>query len=199
MVCHQGGPQGARDHWWTPGGAARPEDALGGGSYRHGGGWWDGARTASGYRVLQPGHWAFEGAGLERGDLLGNATWPPLPGYECDGVPLEHDAQDADAQDADGIRIARWASACGTPNGYELLAVAPLGPGWQELPAREDHAAGGGVHAASLGLFTRGDGGQRRGCVFSAGSTDWAQVLGGARDRRIERITRNVLDHLLYA
>ncbi|MFN3789529.1 hypothetical protein [Massilia sp.] len=37
------------------------------------------------------------------------------------------------------------------------------------------------------------------GTVFSAGTTDWAQVLGEARDRRVERITRNVLDRLSHA
>jgi hypothetical protein len=47
------------------------------------------------------------------------------------------------------------------------------------------------VHAAALGLFECG------GTVFSAGTTDWAQVLADARDRRVERITRNVLDRLL--
>jgi hypothetical protein len=33
--------------------------------------------------------------------------------------------------------------------------------------------------------------------VFSAGTTDWAQVLADGRDRKVERITRNVLDRLL--
>jgi hypothetical protein len=44
IVCHLGGPTGALDHWWPKTGANRPEDALTGVSYRHGGGWWDGAR-----------------------------------------------------------------------------------------------------------------------------------------------------------
>jgi hypothetical protein len=81
----------------------------------------------------------------------------------------------------------------GTPPGYELLAAAPLGSGWQELPPRNGSPAGAGVHAATLGLF------ERNGTVFSSGSTDWAQVLACARDRRVERITRNVLDRLLCA
>ncbi|MFP5405496.1 MAG: N,N-dimethylformamidase beta subunit family domain-containing protein, partial [Gammaproteobacteria bacterium] len=38
MVCHQGGPEGALDHWWPESGAHRPEDSIAGVSYRHGGG-----------------------------------------------------------------------------------------------------------------------------------------------------------------
>ena len=81
----------------------------------------------------------------------------------------------------------------GTPPGYQVLAAAPLGPGWQELPPREGQAAGAGLHAATLGLFRKADGGS----VFSSGTTDWAQVLGTGRDRRVEQVTRNVLDTLL--
>jgi hypothetical protein len=187
MVCHQGGPQGARDHWWAPSGAARPEDRLCGVSYRHGGGWWDGPRESAGYIVQQAGHWLFAGTGLRDGETFGHQAWPPLPGYECDGVPLER-------FDRNGRALASaGAGAGGTPSSYELLAAAPLGPGWQDLPAREHGPAGAGVHAAALGLF------QRHGTVFSAGSTDWPQVLALARDRRIERITHNVLDRLLHA
>jgi len=196
MVCHQGGPQGARDHWWPSSGAGRPEDSLGGVSYRHGGGWWDGPRTTGGYLVQQPGHWVFQGTGLARGAALGRDTWPPLVGYECDGAPLAGpdtlDALDAPAVRA-GVRLAARAAAGGTPPGYQLLAAAPLGPGWQELPPREGQAAGAGLHAATLGLFRKGDGGS----VFSSGTTDWAQVLGTGRDRRVEQVTRNVLDTLL--
>jgi len=215
MVCHQGGPQGARDHWWPASGAARPEDSLGGVSYRNGGGWWDGPRTTSGYRVQQPEHWVFAGTGLARGTTLGRDTWPPLAGYECDGAPLDTlgeldgvdsshalDTADAlhvpDAPDTrQGARLSARAVETGTPPGYQVLAAAPLGPDWQELPPREGHAAGEGVHAATLGLFRHEGGSTAGGTVFSAGTTDWAQVLDGARDRRVEQITRNVLDTLL--
>jgi hypothetical protein len=186
MVCHQGGPRGALDHWWPASGAARPEDGLSGASYRHGGGWWDGPRETAGYIVQQAGHWVFAGTGLAQGEAFGQRTWPPLAGYECDGVPLER------FDDKTAVLSAR-AGDDGTPPGYQLLAAAPLGQGWQELPARAGHAAGAGVHAATLGLFGR------NGTVFSGGSTDWAQVLANARDRRVERITRNVLDRLLSA
>jgi hypothetical protein len=186
MVCHQGGPHGAFDHWWPASGAARPEDALGGVSYRHGGGWWDGPRESAGFIVQQPEHWVFAGTGLARGEAFGQHSWPPLAGYECDGAPL--DAFDR----ASGVAtLSAWADEGGTPAGYQLLAACPLDSRWQELPPRERAAAGEGIHAATLGLFTRG------GTVFSAGTTDWAQVLGDGRDRQVERITRNVLDRLL--
>nr|WP_315393652.1 N,N-dimethylformamidase beta subunit family domain-containing protein [uncultured Duganella sp.] len=183
MVCHQGGPRGARDHWWPAGGVGRPEDALGGASYRHGGGWWDGPRRAGGYVVHDADHWVYAGTGLRRGDVFGADTRPPLIGYECDGAPLEmaHPLP----------RLARDAAACGTPAGYRLLASSVLGPDWQELPARERHAAGEGVHAACMGIYTAG------GTVFSAGTTDWAQVLDGGASPCVERITANVLDRLL--
>jgi hypothetical protein len=44
-----------------------------------------------------------------------------------------------------------------------------------------------------MGVFTRG------GTVFSAGTTDWAQVLANGSDPAVGRITRNVLDRLLRA
>jgi hypothetical protein len=188
MVCHQGGRQGASDHWWPASGAGRPEDSLGGVSYRHGGGWWDGPRDTGGFRVQQPHHWVFAGTGLARGDAFGERTWPPLVGYECDGAPL--DTFDA----ATGVaRLSAWADETGTPPGYQLLAACALDARWQERPPRERHAAGEGVHAATLGLFTR------NGTVFSAGTTDWAQVLASGRDARVAQITRNVLDRLLRA
>jgi hypothetical protein len=186
MVCHQGGPQGAHDHWWPRVGAGWPEDSLCGVSYRHGGGWWDGPRDSAGYIVQQAGHWVFAGTGLRDGDAFGRHTWPPLAGYECDGVPLER-------FDDGRARLSAQAGDGGTPPSYELLAAAPLDGRWQELPAREHDSAGAGLHVAALGLY------QSNGTVFAAGSTDWPQVLACTRDRRVERITQNVLDHLLHA
>jgi hypothetical protein len=185
MVCHQGGPDGAFDHWWPSTGAGRPEDALGGVSYRHGGGWWDGPRATAGYIVQQPEHWVFAGTGLARGDTFGRDCHPPLVGYECDGAPI------GEFDRASGMaRLSERAGACGTPAGYQLLAASPLDERWQERPPREGHAAGQGLHAATLGVFTR------NGTVFSAGTTDWAQVLGGGTEPVVERMTRNVLDRL---
>jgi hypothetical protein len=186
IVCHQGGPRGALDHWWPPTGAGRPEDALTGVSYRHGGGWWDGARETDGYIVQAPDHWVFAGTGLQCGDSFGKDTVPPLVGYECDGAPL--DAFDH----VTGLAVlSANARHCGTPPGFRMLAASVLGSGWQERPPREMHAAGEGIHAATMGIFTR------NGTVFTSGTTDWAQVLGSGQDERIDRITRNVIDRLV--
>ena len=183
LVCHQGG---ARDRWWCASGAGRPEDHLGGTSYRHGGGWHEGARQTGGFIVQRPEHWVFTGTGLRRFDAFGADTWPPLAGCACAGAPLDS------VERASGRAcLSAWADEDGTPAGYQLLAACPLDRRWPELPARERHAAGEGVHAAALGLFERG------GTVFSAGTSDWAQVLADGRDRKVERITRNVLDRLL--
>ncbi|MEO7578623.1 MAG: N,N-dimethylformamidase beta subunit family domain-containing protein, partial [Massilia sp.] len=193
MVCHQGGKQGARDHWWPETGAARPEDSLGGVSYRHGGGWWDGERSATGYRVQQADHWVFAGTGLQQGEEFGADSWPPLVGYECDGVPLSH------FDDATGTaRVSPSARESGTPAGFVLLAAGLLGEAWQERPPREGCRAGEGIHAAAMGIFSRtGHGARRGGTVFTAGTTDWAQVLDGGSDERVQAITRNVIDRLL--
>lgn len=180
MVCHQGGPDGARDHWWPE----RPEDALAGVSYRHGGGWWDGPRRTGGYTVLAPAHWVFAGTGLRQGQSFGKDTWPPVVGYECDGAPLA--SLDAD----NGIAaLSPTARQCGTPAGLTLLAACALDQDWQELPPREPDA--GALHAATMGIFTRG------GTVFTAGTTDWVQALAGGADPHLPTITSNVIDRLL--
>jgi hypothetical protein len=184
MVCHQGGPRGALDHWWPSSGAGRPEDGLAGVSYRHGGGWWDGARRADGYVVHDPGHWAFAGTGLRRGDVFGRDTLPPLAGYECDGAPLE-------GLPGQLPRLSRDAAMHGTPAGFRLLAASVLDQRWQERPPRAHHGAGEGLHAACMGVHTRG------GTVFTAGTTDWAQVLGTGQDPRVDAITANVVARLL--
>jgi hypothetical protein len=185
MRCHQGGPAGPRDLWWSPGGAGRPEDSLTGVSYRHGGGWWDGPRRSAGMVVQQPGHWAFTGTGLGRGDRFGDRASPPLVGYECDGAPLAL----VDPQQ-ELVALAPEAGACGTPAGFLPLAVGLLGHGWQELPQREFHADRAGLHSATMGVYERG------GTVFTAGTTDWAQVLANGSDPHVARITANVLARL---
>src|SRR3954471_9043078 len=132
IVCHQGGPKGALDHWWPSTGANRPEDSLTGVSYRHSGGWWDGPRQVGGYIVQCAEHWVFAGTGLRQSDSIAAHTWPPLVGYECDGAPLE------DIDPRTGLAVlSRDATRCGTPRDFRLLAVAALGDGWQELPPRE--------------------------------------------------------------
>jgi hypothetical protein len=183
MVCHQGGPRGALDHWWPRSGAGRPEDALGGVSYRHGGGWWDGPRRTAGYVVHEPDHWAYAGTGLRRGDVFGQDCSPPLVGYECDGAPLEPGEPLP--------RLSSDAAHHGTPDGFKLLASSVLDGDWQELPPREGYGTGEGIHAACMGVYRRG------GTVFTAGTTDWAQVLGSGQEPCVDIITANVIKHLM--
>ena len=185
IVCHQGGPQGAFDHWWAPRGADRPEDTLGGVSYRHGGGWWDGPRSTMGYVVQQPDHWVFEGTGLRHGDVFGRDTSPPLVGYECDGAPLRQ--FDSERRRA---LLSPQAHQAGTPAGFRVLAASLLDDQWQERPAREACFGSGNLHAAIMGMYTR------NGTVFTAGTTDWAQVLGTGQDRRVDTITVNIISRL---
>ncbi len=183
MVCHQGGPKGPQDHWWSLVGAQRPEDSLTGVSYRHGGGWWDGPRRTEGFILQRADHWVLEGTGLREGDSFGANSIPPLVGYECDGAPLV----------ADGDRryaLSPEAMACGTPANFQPLAVGPLNEDWQELPYREQHGDRAGIHSATMGVHERG------GTVFTAGTTDWAQVLANGSCAAVERITRNVIGRL---
>ncbi|HEU4620854.1 MAG TPA: N,N-dimethylformamidase beta subunit family domain-containing protein [Burkholderiaceae bacterium] len=185
MVCHQGGPNGALDHWWPITGVHHPEDALTGVSYRHGGGWWDGPRDTQGFVVQRGDHWVFHGTGLRSGDRFGHRSTPPLVGYECDGAPLEW------IDEARGlVRVAANASECGTPKAFVPLAVGVLGTGWQEKPHREHYASGAGLHSATLGLHWQG------GTVFCAGTTDWAQVLANGSDPHVATITTNVIETL---
>jgi hypothetical protein len=186
IVCHQGGPRGALDHWWSQTGAGRPEDALTGVSYRNGGGWWDGPRRTNGYIVQDPEHWVFAGTGLRRGEAFGDNTSPPLVGYECDGAPLES------FDTTTGIAVlSSSAQSTGTPAGFRVLAASLLDGDWQERPAREMYPSGAGIHAATMGVFSR------NGTVFTSGTTDWAQVLENAQDPHVNTITRNVINGLL--
>jgi hypothetical protein len=186
IVCHQGGPRGAFDHWWPETGANRPEDALSGVSYRNGGGWWDGPRHTDGFIVQDPEHWMFAGTGLCRGESFGNNTSPPLVGYECDGAPLECFDRTT------GLAVlSSNAESTGTPSGFRLLAASLLDDDWQERPPRETHPAAAGIHAATMGIFSR------NGTVFTGATTDWAQVLVNGQDPHVDKITRNVINELL--
>jgi hypothetical protein len=71
------------------------------------------------------------------------------------------------------------------------LAASLLDGGWQERPPRETYPADAGIHAATMGIFSR------NGTVFTAGTTDWAQVLENGQDAHVDTITRNVISRLL--
>jgi hypothetical protein len=120
---------------------------------------------------------------LHRGEAFGDKTSPPLVGYECDGAPLD------DFDKATGLAVlSSNAGSIGTPDGFRVLAASVLDGNWQELPPREAYPAREGIHAATMGIFSR------NGTVFTAGTTDWAQVL---ENEHVHIITGNVIDRLL--
>ncbi len=162
---------GAPRRWavdrWPP---ERAEAAVTGVSFDHGGGWWHGRRESLGYTVQHADHWVYEGTGLRDGEVFGADPAYPLVGYEVDGVPYAR--RDGVAVPAPGP--GRW------PEMF-ILGLAELGPGW---------VAAGPRPAATMGILATSGGG----LVFQAATTDWPIVV--PRDRRVARITRNVLDRL---
>jgi hypothetical protein len=157
--------------WSDPHGPDRPENTLTGVSFRNGG-----ERDGNdhplpvGYQVQHGDHWIYEGTGLADGDRFGDGPDEYLIGYECDGAHFDRRA---------GRTAVAPTGDDGTPASFVILGVGDTEPsGW-----------GMGNRAATMGLFTRG------GTVFTAGTTDWARLLGRGH-QAVERITRNVVDAL---
>jgi len=71
------------DQWWR----SRPEAALTGVSYRHGGGWWSGPREPHGYTVAHAGHWVWAGTGVSDGDA--GRRRRPAGGLRMRRAPLD--------------------------------------------------------------------------------------------------------------
>ena len=152
------------------------ETLLTGVTFAHGGGHWVGARTATGFTVREPGHWAFEGTGLTRGETFGARS--RLVGYETDGQPFSWAALAAnDTVAYDGSHAI--------PEGFRLLGYADVRDWGMSLDRGEVLGNGAGV----LGVYERG------GTVFTAATVDWPRVLHEG-NVTVDRITRNVLDRL---
>lgn len=188
---------------WSDHLIGRPENAMTGVSFSRGGYARIGRRVpngSGGYTIHRPGHWLFEGTGLEYGDLLGAAA--TVVGYECDGCDFTY---------RDGLPHPTHAD--GTPDGFEILGTSPAAsftretaarpPAPDELselefhawrifdshePAATDRLANG--HAV-LGTYTSPGGGT----VVTTGCTDWAMGLA-ERDRQVEQVTHNLLRRL---
>jgi hypothetical protein len=186
---------------WSDHEVGRPENAMTGVSFARGGYARIGRRVpagSGGYTIHRPGHWLFDGTGLEYGDLLGaRAT---VVGYECDGCDFTY---------RDGLPYPTGAD--GTPDSFEILGTSPAAsftretaarpPAPDELSELEFHAWRlFGTHEpaatdrlvnghAVLGTYTRG------GTVVTTGCTDWAMGLA-ERDPQVEQVTRNILDRL---
>jgi hypothetical protein len=154
-------------HWCDE----RPENALTGVSFRHGGER-PAAATRSrpvGFRVQHADHWVYAGTGLRDGDVFGARPGECLVGYECDGAHYDRSRRGP----------ARPTGCDGTPEDFAILGVGDVGAsGW-----------GSGNRAATLGEHAPG------GTVFTASTTDWPRVLARG-SATVERITHNVLERL---
>ena len=158
-------------------------------------------RGPGGFIVYRPEHWAFAGADVYYGDVLGGDI--PLVGYETDGV---------DYTFRSGLPYPTGAD--GAPEGLEILALTPV------TLEEEDHGQAGNlisiadgdlafaaeaIHgedtpenrdklrygSAVITAMPKG-----KGEVFCAGTTEWCHALAQG-DRQVETITANVLDRFL--
>ena len=158
-------------------------------------------RGAGGFIVYRPGHWAFAGADIYYGDILGADV--PLVGYETDGV---------DYTFRRGLPYPTGAD--GAPEELEILALTPV------TLEEEDHGQAGNLISIADGdlsfaaeaihgedtpenrdklrygssvitAMAKGDGE-----VFCAGTTEWCHALAQG-DTQVETITGNVLARFL--
>ncbi|MEQ9490048.1 MAG: hypothetical protein RIM72_13760 [Alphaproteobacteria bacterium] len=155
-------------------------------------------RGSDGFTIYRPDHWAFEGAHLGYGDVLGAQS--RIYGYEVDG--LDHVVRD-------GLPFPTGSD--GAPEGLEILAMgmgtnAEADHGiWGETLYIGDggaiwkaQALYGKTDAETVDSVTRGNGmivhfHKGKGEVFTAATCEW--VMGLTRgDAQVERITRNVLN-----
>jgi hypothetical protein len=161
-------------HWWEEPFPGRPENALTGVSFRHGG-----ERPAAaartppvGFAVQHADHWVYDGTGLGDGDRFGDAPDERLVGYECDGARFDRESLRRSGPVAPS-------GDDGTPEDFTILGVGDVGAsGWGE-----------GNRAATLGVHAP------RGTVFTASTTDWPRLLAQGSPV-VERMTHNVLERL---
>lgn len=151
-------------------------------------------RSAGGFTVYRPDHWALDGTGLCYGDLLGG---PPafVATFELDGV---------DYTFRDGLPYPTGSD--GAPDSLQIVAMAPAVLGEVDnwggtIPLNASEAEAIPLHnlisgepierkpygSGMVASFERG-----AGTVFNAGSTEWVHGLI-QRDPFVERITHNVL------
>lgn len=158
-------------------------------------------RGVRGFPLYRPEHWAFAGAGLYYGDLVGADSH--VFGYEVDG--LDHIIRGG---------LPEPTETSGAPDGLQILAVGLASQVEEsaDIPV-EDQFLGdedgrfaaeilhGDASDANLDKVKRGNGmivtfPRGKGEVFHAGSCEWVAGLL-RRDRIIEKVTSNVLDRYL--
>jgi hypothetical protein len=160
-------------------------------------------RGSGGFTIYRSDHWAFEGAYLGYGDLLGSQA--RIFGYEVDG--LDHIVRDGLPYPTGGD---------GAPDGLTVLAMG-LATNWEEdfgLWGEERFIADydarflarslyGRLDEATLDRVKRGNGmivhfARGKGEVFTAATCEWVNGLRLA-DMQVEKVTRNVLERFCRA
>ena len=155
-------------------------------------------RGPGGFTIYRPEHWAFAGAEIGYGDVLGAGA--RIYGYEVDGLDYEirdglpfPTGKDGAAPEVEILGLGLGTSVEADHGVWgETLYIGEEGGRWEAAalhgdPTEEQIASaarGNGV----IVHWPRG-----RGEVFTAGTCEW--VMGLKRgDRQVERVTRNVLD-----
>ena len=155
-------------------------------------------RGSGGFTIYRPDHWAFAGAHIGYGDVLGASS--RIYGYEVDG--LEHIVQDGlpypVGQDGElegltilGVGLGTNVEADHNVWG-ETLYIGKTDAQWKAI------ALYGEVTPETLDKATRGNGvmiswPKGKGEIFTAATCEW--VMGLTRqDRQVVQITKNVLD-----
>ncbi|MFM1653438.1 N,N-dimethylformamidase beta subunit family domain-containing protein [Brevibacillus sp. B_LB10_24] len=187
---------------WSSSIIGRPENTLTGLSFTRGGYARTGMtvpRGSGGYTVYRPEHWAFQGTGLEYGDVLGATN--SILGYECDGCAFTFVDGRPEPTGEDG-----------SPKNMEILAISPVtnserldqGYNEAELLVKQDSLSRFAQEIlgedneqnrdrfryghAMIVAFDKG-----KGKVFNSGNVEWAFGLTG-NDPFVEIITKNVID-----
>ncbi len=163
---------------WSHHLVGRPENALTGVGFLHGGYHRSHGQLMTGsgaFTVDKPDHWLFAGTTLKAGGVFG--ALHKVVGYECDGCEFTGKPGALTPTGKDG-----------TPKGFTILATAPAKWAPDDCEWYEKWAKGHSGHAV-VGTYTKG------GTVVTVGTTDWARGLRGG-DAAVERITKNVLDRL---
>ena len=156
---------------------------------------------AGGFPVYRPEHWAFDGAGLGYGDVLGAQS--RIFAYEVDGLDyviregLPYPSGEEQVPDELEILALGLASNVEVARGLETQALF-LGSEDCELHAEILY---GEVSPKTIALAGRGSGmivsfRKGKGEVFHAGSVEWVAGLL-RRDPQVERVTTNVLSRFL--
>ncbi|HAT17167.1 MAG TPA: hypothetical protein DCS76_05205 [Gemmatimonadetes bacterium] len=158
-------------------------------------------RGVGGFIVYRQNHWAFEGADVYYGDVIGGSV--PLVGFETDGINYTF---------RQGLPFP--VGDDGAPDDIEILAITPV------TLEEEDHGHAGNLVAiadgdlafaaeAVFGSDTAEHRDQLRygsavitnmrkgdGEVFCAGTTEWCHALATG-ESQVETITHNVLRRFL--